>query len=251
MSGTQDFYLSHLNFQVDAPIATIAGSVSESFSGDATVEVTFPVGLVQPLFQFSTDAIDINDMIAADILHKVVYSSGYLGLDLDTKSKVVSGAIQPTAIINTLTSDYARNLSLNLFGTPLGVDLLSNEEFLRTTLNTSCQNNFHACLLALAALGFTDGTGSSPSKTVLNHIMSNDPGRLSNITPYLVSSSADSNGYFSYKMPILQGDKIYFKIFVNPATGQHLLTRPGTTTPIPGREYLIKATIVADPVVVV
>ena len=94
-------------------------------------------------FQYQTDSVDINDVVANDVKFRVVYAdapNAPLGMDIDESTEVVEGAIDGTAGNKNITYDYTRYLALKLFNTHLGVDLFNNEEELRDDLNTSFKN---------------------------------------------------------------------------------------------------------------
>jgi hypothetical protein len=252
MSG-ELFYLGPLNVDASSAMATIAGSVSIDFSGNATANVDITLSTFRTLFQYQSDSTEIDNVVANDVKFRVVYAdapSAPLGMDIDESAEVVDGAIDGTAGNKNVTYDYTRYLALKLFNTHLGVDLFNNEQELRGDLNTSFKTRFNALLLALAARGATDqndnsvgGTHydtTSPSRIIFNQLIANKPVRFSDIS----SNEAEVvDGEHWYYMPGEIGDKFFFLINVAAAEDQHDLT--GVTTPIPVRAYLISATIVA------
>jgi hypothetical protein len=251
--ATELFYLGPLNVDALSLMAAVSGSVSVDFSGNATADVDITLDTFKTLFQYQTDSVDINDVVAADVKFRVVYtdaSSAPLGMDIDTSAEVVQNAIDGTAGNKNVTYDYTRYLALKLFNTHLGVDLFNNEAGLRSGLNTSFKSGFNTLLLALAARGSTDQSDNtaggthydttSPSRIVFNQLIANQPARFSDIS---ANSSEVVDGVQWYYMPGVVGDKFFFLINVAAAENQHNLT--GVATPIPIRSYLISATLVA------
>jgi len=253
MSSSELFYLAPLNVDASSLMATLAGSVSVDFSGNATADVDITLDTFRTLFQYQTDSVDINDVVANDVKFRVIYtdaSSAPLGMDIDLESEVVENAIDGTAGNKNITYDYTRYLALKLFNTHLGVDLFNNEADLRSGLNTSFKTKFNELLLALAARGSTDQSDNSaggthyditsPSRIIFNQLIANKPARFQDISS---NESEVVDGQHWYYMPGEVGDKFFFLINVAAAENQHNLT--GVSTPIPIRSYLINATIVA------
>jgi hypothetical protein len=239
----ENFYLSSFNVVVDSGLASMSGADTTTFTGDATASVTIPQDIIQSLFQFSSDSIDVNNTASTDILYKISYTTNAepLGLDIDTDASVIVNPIHSGAADNNLTYDFVRYLAVQLFNHHNGVDLFNNETELRNDLNTAFKTEFNTVLINLAGEGVTDSTGSSPAKSVLSQIIDNQPSRLQDITPYYIET--DENGHPWYKMPVLENDVVYFTLQVNPAANQEDLT--GLVNPINARTYLIKATISA------
>ena len=232
MSIAQDFYLSQLNVDIDASSASFDDAVTVAFDASASAQVDVSFSVLRDLFQFSTDASDIDDVVATDILYKVDYTTQAepLGIDINTNTELYASPIQSNATDNNLTFDYVRYLALKLFNTYLGVDLIRNEVELRTNLNSTFKSNFDTVLVDLAGDGNLDASGNSPSESILRQIMSGDPSRLDALTDLSV-------GNLWYQVPINAGDKLYFVLTVSSATGQENLTG---VSAIPDRTYLIK-----------
>ena len=134
---SESFYLAQLDVDVTSSSATLSGTISTEFTGDATVNVNVPLATIKELFQYQTDSTDVTDAVADDIKFRSVYSANSLplGIDINSSAPVVSGSIDSVATNNNLTYDYIRYLAHNLFNTHLGVDLFNNEETLRSSLN--------------------------------------------------------------------------------------------------------------------
>ncbi len=243
MSTSQDFYLSDLEISTTATLATLSGAASTSFSGDATAELDVSASVLQALFQFHTDAIDVDNVVADDLKYKVVYDSSDTPLSADflENTVVITGMIDGNATTNTVPFDYARYLAQCLFNTYLGVDLFENEEELRDDLNTSARAALNTKLLSFDTLGErTASDSSNPCKAILDQIINNKPDRLS--TLHLVSGSSESTNEGAdawYYAPIIAGDALYFKLIVSADAGQAAIVDVSTVT-TPDRTYLIK-----------
>ena len=133
--SNQDFYLEQLSVSIDASTATFTDGVTVSFDGSASAQVDVSYNVLRNLFQFSTDASDIDNTVATDILYRVSYTTETdpLGIDIDTNTELYSEAIQSNATDNNITYDYVRYLAKQLTNTYLGVDLFNNESELRAT----------------------------------------------------------------------------------------------------------------------
>ena len=243
MSTAQSFYLSDLEISTTATLATLSGAASSSFSGDAIAELDVSASVLQSLFQFHSDAIDVTDAVATDLTYKVVYTSSSYPLSADfLVNTVVSDGdiIDTNAATNTVPYDYVRYLAKKLFNTYLGVDLFANEEELRTDLDSTARVALDAKLASFCALGTIDASASiNPSKVILDQIIQNQATRLS--TLHVASGDAntdDGAAVFNY-MPILEGDSLFFKLIVSADADQPSVVDSSTVS-CPDRTYLIK-----------
>jgi hypothetical protein len=238
-----DFYLAQLDFGITAASATLSGASTESFSGDATVEVDVQKSAIQNTFNFQTDSIDFSNTTNVDISYRVTYTAADpvlpFGIEPDVHTMVIANAIHAGAATNSITRDYIRYLARELFNTHLGVDLFDNETELRGGFNDSFKTGLSNVLTNLATAGVSYADGTSPSKSILSQIIDSEPSRLNDLAPYVIDGDA---GW--YKIPVEVGDKLYFVVTVTAAAGQEALT--GGTTPIANRTYLMKLNVVAD-----
>jgi hypothetical protein len=230
--SNQDFYLEQLSVSIDAATASFTDGVTVSFDGSASAQVDVSFNVLRNLFQFSTDASDIDNAVATDILYRVSYTTETdpLGIDIDTNTELYSEPIQSNATDNNITYDYVRYLAKQLTNTYLGVDLFNNESELRANLNSTFKTEFNSILLGLAANEAVDADGNSPSEAVLRQLLVNHPSRFSNLDDLNVEGDW-------YQTPINMGDKLYFVLTVRAATGQEELTG---VSAIANRTYLIR-----------
>ena len=134
MTANQSFYLSDLELSVTSTIAGLGCFPTTPFDGiDAYADLDVSASVLQSLFQFHTDASDVDDILANDLFFKVVHSTTDYPLSSDflSNTQVYSDQIDVNASVNTVVYDYPRYLSKCLFNTFLGVDLFSNEEEIR------------------------------------------------------------------------------------------------------------------------
>jgi hypothetical protein len=235
--SNQDFYLSQLNVVVDASSALLSGLDTVAFDGSANVAVTIPLENAMNIFQFKTDSTDINNVAVDDIKYKVVYTGSdptRMQFDLDTSAVLINGDIDSGAANRNTTYDFVRHLAKYLFNTHIGVDLLSNETELRTTLRDDFSTAFDSNMTTLNANGETDADGNSPAKSILLQVFNSQPERLNDITTLSLGSDW-------HKSPLQAGDVLYFSLTVNAAPNQNDLTGVAT---IPPRVYLIQSTLV-------
>jgi hypothetical protein len=276
----QDFYLVE-DFSCNATNVTAAyfdaeatPDVSGNFPNKAEILVSKTV--VQELFQYWTDSIDMTDVSANDILYRVYYNAADSS-NAPLSSLFVSGAIVTATAPNTnpynlnrryLPQDYLRFLALRLFNTTKGVDLFANEVEVLMSVDERCKVALNARLSALTGetpgaiardrsdfkvtmdvtspdgpatiIAGTLDTTANPSKKILRQIMQNDAQRL-DLTGAAFGADASGNWY---KMPFVAGDKLYFPITITSPANQSDLVNPRAVT-IEERTYLIKC-IVTD-----
>lgn len=256
-----DIHLPLFSVTVTSDTATIYGQDYTALTGDATVDVDVSTTLMQNLFQFQSDSVDINDISASDLKYKVVYSTANpnfpnfptsldfdpLGLDFDTSSNVTVDAIASNYGLNyNLTYDYVRFLAQSLFGTHLGVDLFNNEAAVRSYLNLVIKHNLDYALASAAGYEFPTDWGSPPADTtvmrqILLQIIESRPERFIDISSNYTVGVDPISGETWYKIPFLAGDKVYFTIRVQPSATQSSSTTGATVN---DRVYLVRATLV-------
>ncbi len=249
IDASQNFFLSELDISANSAMSNISGAVAESFDASATAIFDVSATVLQTLFQFYSDSVDITDINGVDLKYKVLHtdnSSLSIMPNFMEHSVMTNNAIAHTGVSNnennTVPYDFVRYLALKMFGTSNGVDLFSNEIELRTSLITNARASLNSKLGELQAYGehFHGATHHSPSRTLLNQIINNVPIRLNDL--HLVSET--SHWYY---MPILEGDILYFVITLHPHQDQHVaqnLLFHTTGNSIGPRTYLMKINVV-------
>jgi hypothetical protein len=269
------FSLQALNVDVTAAKALMTSEISEDFSGNVTAGFNVELSVVQNLFRFQSDAIDVNDLTAADIKYKVEYtptfdadnvptplSQDWLQNTICSAGDEIFEAGTSGASFKAVTYEYVRFLAKKLFNTHLGVDLFSNEEEVRVELDKSAREALNTKLVDLAGLnsgGYVDASSvdlpsgfKHPSYVLLSQIIASAPERLQDLSANFITGG-DTTGllepesYPVFKMPLLEGDQLQFLLTVDHADEQGKIVDPNGTGPTIGeRTYKIIMTVVPD-----
>jgi hypothetical protein len=270
----QNFYLTE-EFDVSANNITAAvfdaedtTDVSGNYPNKAEIRVEKSV--IQNMFQYWTDAIDMSNAVVSDIFYRVNYTDSAAPLSPDFVVGAIMTASDPNMnpdsnLTNYLPQDYLRYLAKKLFNTTRGVDLFANETEVLQSVNTRCRVGLNQILLTyldasangiirdeddfiildpydpVEVAGSQKVTGN-PSKKIMKQILQNDPARFVDIS----SNYAVAGETYWYKMPIEVGDNLYFPVTIKAPTDQQKLTQPDSTTLIEDRTYLIRCVVVAD-----
>jgi len=251
-----NFTLSALNQDLTVGISgELAGDAPAAWTDISAVAV-YNVKLSDMLavFKFQSDSFDVNDSDASDIqyyvyknawpatlkinpVHAAMTSGGTPGVILATGGSVVAAK-------NLVKHDFVRYLAEQLFNTPYGVDLFSNEEDLLSDLVTkgvtARTDGIDAALAAVDQASAAAGTAphkystnaltgaANFSRELMRQVASQAPSRFASITGSTAIQS----------VPLADDDTINFKVSISPAADQHNLTsRP---TAFDTRVYQIK-----------
>ena len=246
-ASAQTFYLSDLDITTDASLALMAGAQADAFGGDAIAELDVPLAVLRALFQYHTDASDVDNVVSTDTLYKVVHSTTSVPISSNfiINTLVTANNQDGNAVAQDLARDYVRYLAYKLFNTVQGVDLFDNEEELRTNLNARSREALNARLVELTAAGDLNAsiTVNNPSMKLLKQIIRNDPDRFSGdannqtAEPWEVASGSGEACWF--KMPLIVGDVICFLLHVDADADQNSIVNDAVTNP-PQWKYLIK-----------
>lgn len=208
------------------------------------------------VFKFQSDSFDVNDTDASDIKYYVYMSNWPAALKLNP---VHAGALSSSPILatggsivaekNLVKHDFVRYLAEQLFNTPHGVDLFSNEDALLSDLVAKGVTAREAIDASLNAVNQANAAhGTSPDKYSTNALtgaanFSRELMRqVANAAPSRFASITNSTAIQS--VPLLEDDTISFKVSISPAANQHDLTsRP---TAFDTRVYQIKLVLKAD-----
>lgn len=208
------------------------------------------------VFKFQSDSFDVNNTDASDIQYYVYMSNWPADLKLNP---VHAGALSSSPILatggsivaekNLVKHDFVRYLAEQLFNTPHGVDLFSNEDALLSDLvskGATARGAIDASLNAVNQANAAHGpaghkystnalTGAANfSRELMRQIANAAPSRFASIT----------NSTAIQSVPLLEDDTISFKVSISPAANQHDLTsRP---TAFDTRVYEIKLVLKAD-----
>lgn len=253
-----------VNFTLTGLNQTFTLGVSGELAGEApaTLDVSaiavYNVKLsdMQAVFKFQSDSFDVNDTDASDIKYYVYMNAWPASLKLNP---VHAGALSSTPILatggsvtadkNLVKHDFVRYLADQLFNTPHGVDLFSNEDALLSDLVSKGVTARQAIDASLNAVNQDSAAnGSSPHKYSTNALTG-----AANFSRELMRQVANaapsrfagiSNVSTVQSVPLEVDDTISFKVSISPAANQHNLTsRP---TAFNTRVYQIKLVLKAD-----
>lgn len=214
--GGERFFLGEMNVNITSSLASLHGGSDTNFndvSGNAWSTIDVPLSYARNLFQYQTDAVDVNDLNSQDIKFRMYHLNSLLG-DISgntlkyfntkniipTESLVYFNAIpfygnsSVDSSSNELkvNADFVRHVAKELFGVS-ATDLFNNEVSVRNGLNTSSASSFNTQIQNLVNfrvdndfVRLNDVSGNTtankfPSKLILKQILDNVKSRLSNI----------------------------------------------------------------------
>lgn len=277
----ETFYVGAMNIEIQADKATIpSGNQTTEFSSDVKAELNVSLDLVQNLFKFQSDAIDINDLDAEDLKYKVDYVPNVLvdanGIpDIVLSEDFLSNTLcysvgtvgTDTAYENTasatdksIAADYIRSLAVSLFNVATGVDLFDNESEVKDSINYRARESLHNLLVALTEANSgsyltkdesTDQLGTfyvafgnnHPTYEIIAQMLANVPERFQTINDYAVAGDVNSSQTFC--TPFAAGDAIVLKLLINASPDQGDIIN-GNVDFSGGRIYAIKLNIISD-----
>ena len=237
-----------VNFTLSALNQTFTIGVSGELAGEAPAAWTdisavaiYNVKLSDMLavFKFQSDSFDVSNADATDIqyyvyknawpntlkinpVHAAMTSGGTPGVILATSGSIVANK-------NFVKHDFLRYLAQQLFNTPYGVDLFSNEDELLLDLvskGVTARESIEAALAAVDQANAAAGTG--PHKYSTNALTT--PANICRELMRQVANAAPARFYgiqnvtTVQSVPIAAGDTINFRLSVSPAAGQEDLT---------------------------
>ena len=226
-----------------------SGVTEDTEEYDCKAECSISLAVAQSLFQFKTDSLDMTDVASDDVLYKLEYTSPTplkpLSVDFISNTIMTLNGINIDNELKNIPNDFIGHIALNLFGTPKGVDLFTNEVEVVASVQAQSAIAFDARLTELADYGpltyenaKEDGssvTHGNPSRMIYDHIMASQKTRFASISEYAVADDW-------YKMPIAVDDSINFVLSIT-SPNDHSIT--GNTDPIDNRRYLIKMIVIA------
>ena len=229
---------------------------------DAVLTLTLPVleSVVQKTFYFRTDSLITEDQ---SNVHFYVDKSKWplLMSDINPKNGRVTGNAH--LYNDEISKDFLRELAFQLFGSTLGVDLFTNEDDVVLDINNKCDmvaNEIDALIQSIDKvsgsistlitdadstekyLDDSDTSSHNISRELFNQLMTIAPNRFSDISTNLLYNSTN-DGY--YKMPIIAGDTITYKLTVRPSEGQRDAVNTSDKE-LRSRSYTISLLVEAD-----
>jgi hypothetical protein len=252
-----NFTLTGLNQNFTLGVSgELAGEAPVTLDVSAIAVYNVKLSDMLAVFKFQSDSFDVNDTDASDIKYYVYMSNWPANLKLNP---VHAGSLSSSPILatggsisdekNLVKHDFVRYLAEQLFNTPHGVDLFSNEDALLSDLvskGATARQAIDASLNAVNQDSAANGTSPNKystnaltgaanfSRELMRQIANQSPARFAGIS----SSTAIQS------VPLEENDTISFKVSVSPAANQHNLTsRPSAFNT---RVYQIKLVLKAD-----
>lgn len=238
-----------------------------SLTADAKATLYVTLTNIKNVFKFQTDS---NDVINADASDIKYYTYDTEWPDLNPANAMMkenaiavsnaAGALPENKLF--VAHDFTRHLADDLFGTHLGVDLFNNELELLQNIRSICgsgaagntwfdiSESVKNVSINSEAAGLTGLAGDAGEK-----YMTNENTTAENLGRVLMSQmigaapsrfAAIEASEAPQSLPFQVGDIISFKVTIQPAEGQKLLTKGEEDPDVPPRSYEIKLEIVAD-----
>lgn len=253
-----NFVLSAFNQQVTLLTAAAIPSYAPTITTDATITLSTPVSaaLLQSVFYFRSDE-DVT--MDASFVYYYVNKSPWSNLTsvINPSNGIVTSNFYVAN--DNVSKDFIRDLARQLFGTYLGADMFTNEDAVVLDINDKCAAVATSISTLISSIDkttgtlsemVTDGAGnkylkdststSNISREMFNILMTAAPGRFVDISGnYKYNSVQD--GF--YKMPIIAGDTISFKLTIIPAADQRTKVPTGSSV-LTERTYTVILNVV-------
>jgi hypothetical protein len=221
---------------------------------DATAVFYVRLSDMLNVFKYQTDAADVNNIDASDIKYYVFHRKWPTELKINPSHAMMDQAGSLGKLGENFTSDrslvkhdFIRYLALRLFNTVHGVDLFRNESDLRENMTYFGENVRYNIDSILSGISTTSTNVSMSYDASANKYLTNDSSGNTNLCRDLmrqVAAYAPSRFYNNggntadlRNVPFVENDTITFKVIVESAADQNVLT--GVSS-IPSRSYTIK-----------
>jgi hypothetical protein len=252
-----NFSLSGLNQSFN--LSTLALLDSSSVNMDATNATSIfyvRVSDITNIFKYQSDATDVDNTDASDIKYYVFHRKWPAELKINplhsmmNKSESINmlGFSEGYTSNKSLTKhDFLRYISLRLFNTIHGVDLFRNERDLQENAVYMGENVRYNIDSILSGISTTSNSGTMSYDASGNKYLTNDSSGNTNLCRELMrqvaagaplrfyNNGADNTGLKN--VPFLENDTITFRLILQAAAGQNILTG---VSEIPSRSYTIK-----------
>ena len=259
MSVGKNVNFSLIGLNQSFSLSTLAILDASSIQMDATdATAVFYVRLsdMNNVFRYQTDSFDINNINSSDIKYYVFHRKWPAELKLNpshammdkTESVGMLGTGQGfTSNKSLLKHDFIRYIALRLFNTIHGVDLFRNEKDLQENVvyfGETVRYSIDDILSGISTTSTNETMSYDPSG---NKYLTNDSSGNTNVCRELMrqvaaaapsrfyNNLADSTGLSN--VPFLEDDTITFKLIIQSAASQNILTG---VSEIPSRSYTIK-----------
>jgi uncharacterized protein YjbI with pentapeptide repeats len=255
VSTVLNFLLTGLNQAFNlSTLATLDASSVNLDATDATAIFYVRLSDMLNVFKYQSDAFDVNNLSAQDIKYYVFHRNwpselrinpSHAMMDqVDSMNMLGSGFSADKSLTK---HDFIRHIALSLFNTIHGVDLFSNEEDLMENavyLGETVRHNIDGILSDISTTSSSEAMAYDASG---NKYLTNDVSGNTNLCRELMRQVAASSPSRFYNngddnagiktVPFLENDTIQFKLVIQAAIQQNLLTG---VSEIPSRSYTIK-----------
>lgn len=252
-----NFTLSGLNQAFTLGVSgELAGAAAVALDVSCIAIYNVKLSDMEAVFKFQSDSFDVNNTDASDIKYYVDMGNWPANLKLNpahahtlSSTPILPDSADIASDKNLVKHDFVRYLAQQLFNTPHGVDLFSNEDALLSDLVTKGATAYTDIKAALDAVNMSSAAaGSSPNKYSTNY--ENTPANFSRELLRQVAHHAPARFYgisnvtTVQSIPLAVDDTISFKVSITPCPGQHSLT--GRPAAFNTRVYEIKLVLKAD-----
>jgi len=240
-----------------AQAATLPSHVT-AMDVSATITLTYTVtqAIMQETFYYRTD-VSLN----GDMSYNSYYVDKSKWSDLATTINPYNGIVTANGFQSNdkVSKDFIRYLAHKLFGTYLGADLFTNEDAVESDIASKCSG---VATTIHDLIGSLDKSSTAPlpghsvdefgskyfkdvndtrniSRELFSILTTSAPGRFKDISGNKLNAVED--GF--YKMPIIAGDKLSYKLIIQPAADQTTVVKTGADT-IPPRTYAVILNVV-------
>jgi len=251
-----NFTLSALNQEFTLGVSgELAGEAPSALDVSAVAVYNVKLSDMLNVFKFQSDSIDVNDISASDIQYYVYRNAWPAALKLNPvhagldSNPILATSGDIVADKNLVKHDFVRYLAQQLFNTPHGVDLFSNEDALLSDLvskGATARGNIETALDAVNQASASAGT--APHKYSTNALTGNTNicrelmRQVANVAPARFHGIANQTTVQS--VPLAVNDTLNFKVSITAAANQHLLTdRPAA---FDTRVYKIQLVLKSD-----
>ena len=260
MPPNVNFVLTALNSSIQLSTSSVIPSYSQSFTADATITLNTSVSasVFQNTFYFRTDTDITSD---ASFVYYYVNTTNWPNKNTTLSAR--NGIVTSNGYVASDTGgkDFLRDLARQLFGTYLGADLFTNEDEVVSDINANFDTVADNIVTLLGSIDksigtfsgmATDSSGnkylkdntsvSNISRELFNEMITTAPDRFVDIkTNYKYNVSVE-DGF--YKMPILAGDTVTFKVTIVPSSNQTTAVPTGPVT-LASRSYTVILNVTA------
>lgn len=223
---------------------------------DAIAEYDISLSKVNGLFRFITNDVSLSSI--EDLSNIKYYVSG--GTTTISAEEIFSNVFE-NAIVTyrplisnvNIPLDFTRHLANELFGSPHAVDIFSNEEEIKEYFHNTKNIYLNERIANILTNSGTkeipktnDENSNNITKTLLEQIINNDSGRLTDlpskdgVTSYTVPSGVE---YYDVPIFFKSGDSLSYILTINPAEDQINILNLSSIT-IKNRIYIIKINLV-------